>query len=128
MGLAEEQTQTPQGAQTEDRPARRPGWSWKRWALVGTGILLVAGAAGTGAYLYGKSTGEDLDAAREEGTAAGQEQGATKGAEQGYAQGFEEGREQAYDESYGAAYREAYLRAFDEAGLERPEKVKVPGP
>ena len=96
--------------------------------MIGILILLIAAGAGMGAYFYGKSTGEDLDAARAEGAAAGQKKGAAKGAEKGYEEGFEEGRREAYAESFEEAYRVAYRKAFKDEGLEAPTKVKVEVP
>ncbi len=94
------------------------------------GVLAVAIALGAGAFFYGKSTGEDLEAARKEGTAAGQREGAAKGAAQGYAIGFKKGREAGFKRTYPRAYRKSYAEAFEEAGLEAPEAkdIKVSSP
>lgn len=94
------------------------------------GILVVALAIGAGAYVYGRSTGEDLDAARAAGTEAGQRKGAAKGAAEGYAAGFEKGRETGFKRAYPKAYRKSYAEAFEEAGLEAPkaQDIKVSSP
>lgn len=94
------------------------------------GVLLVALAIGVGAFVYGKSTGEDLDAARAAGTAAGQRQGAAKGAAEGYAAGFKKGRRAGFKRTYPRAYRASYADAFEEAGLEAPKarEIKVSSP
>ena len=111
-----------------DQPTYRDRWSRRRWVMIGVLVLLIAAGAGIGAYFYGKSTGEDLDAARAEGTAAGQKKGAAQGAEEGYAEGFEKGRAEGYEESYAQTYRHAYIEAFEDADLEPPKKIKVPEP
>lgn len=112
----------------QDEPTNGNRWSSKRWVLIGVLVLLIAAGAGVGAYFYGKSTGEDLEAARAEGTEAGQKKGSAEGAEEGYATGFEEGRAEGYGESYTETYRHAYAEAFEDAGLEPPKKIKVPQP
>jgi hypothetical protein len=104
------------------------GRSWRKWLLVGLLVTLLAAGAGVGAYFYGKSTGEDLEAARAEGAEEGHKKGSAQGAEEGYARGFEEGRAEGYEESYAETYRHAYSEAFEDAGLEPPKKIKVPPP
>jgi hypothetical protein len=104
------------------------GWSARRWVLTGLVLILLSASAGIGAYFYGKSTGEDLAAARSKGTEAGQQKGAAEGAEEGYAEGFKEGRATGYDETYAETYRHAYGEAFEDAGLEAPPQVKVSTP
>jgi hypothetical protein len=79
-----------------------------------------------GGYLLGKSSGEDLDAARAAGSASGQQNGATKGAAQGYTAGRVQGRRQAYRESYRTAYKTAYRQAFEDAGQTPPTDITVP--
>ena len=111
-----------------DQPTYRDRWSRKRWVLVGVLVLLIAAGAGIGAYFYGKSTGEDLEAARAEGTEVGQKKGSAEGAEEGYAKGLEEGRAEGYEASYAQTYRHAYAEAFEDAGLEPPKKIKLPQP
>lgn len=89
------------------------------------GVLAVALAIGAGAFAYGKSTGEDLDAARKEGATAGQREGAAKGAAQGYAVGFKQGRKAGFKHTYPKAYRKSYAAAFEEAGLEAPDSQDI---
>lgn len=89
------------------------------------GVLVVALALGVGAFVYGKSTGEDLDAARAAGTEAGQRQGSAKGAAEGYAAGFKKGREVGFKRTYPKAYRKSYIKAFEEAGLEAPKAQEI---
>jgi hypothetical protein len=93
-------------------------------------VASVAAIVGFGAagYLIGHSTGEDLDAAREQGTAEGQREGSAQGAEEGFAEGRKEGREKAFAQSYDESYREAYGQAYEDAGLDPPEEITVPKP
>jgi flagellar biosynthesis/type III secretory pathway protein FliH len=93
------------------------------WAA---GVLVVAIAIGFCAYAYCKSTGEDLDAARTQGTETGQRKGAARGAAQGYAAGFKKGREDGFERTYPKAYRKSYAEAFEEAGLEVPAPQDIP--
>ena len=82
-------------------------------------IVLVLGAgAGAGAYLLGKNSGEDLDAARAAGAQQGKREGAARGAERGYDQGFRQGRRQGYRQAYGPAYDKAYNAELKTAGFE----------
>jgi flagellar biosynthesis/type III secretory pathway protein FliH len=111
----------------EDPQNETSGSGKLRRVLVAVLVLLLLGGLGAGGYFYGKSTGEDLDAARAEGAAAGQRKGAAKGAEEGYAEGFAEGRKKGYEQTYDDAYRAAYTKAFEDAGLDPPTKIKVEG-
>jgi flagellar biosynthesis/type III secretory pathway protein FliH len=97
-----------------------------RGVAIALTVLVLAAGAGVGAYFVGRSTGEDLEAARAAGAAAGREAGAAKGRKVGYAEGFEAGREQGYRQTYAESYKAAYRKAFEDAGLAVPEKVSVP--
>jgi hypothetical protein len=110
-------------ASTETPPASR-NKSWVA-AIV---VLVLAVGAGVGGYFVGKSSGEDLDAARAEGEVAGEKEGAAEGAEEGFAAGFKEGREKGFDETYADAYRSAYQRAFKEEDLDPPAEDKIDVP
>jgi flagellar biosynthesis/type III secretory pathway protein FliH len=88
------------------RPPRRALDRVKIVLWVAVVVLLGAGAA-VGGYARRKSSGEDLDAAREAGQQAGQAKGAARGAERGYAEGFKEGRKQGFEQAYEAAHRRA---------------------
>ena len=96
--------------------------------LIGIGCVAIVALFGLGGYLLGHSTGEDLDAARAEGTEQGQREGAAQGAEEGFTQGRKEGRKEAFTKSYEESYRKAYRGAYDDAGLDPPEDVDVPKP
>jgi hypothetical protein len=93
-------------------------------------LFVVAIAIGVGAYLIGKGSGEDLDAAHVAGAEAGQSKGVAAGTARGYAVGFKRGREKAFERAYAPAYRESYTAAFEEAGLEAPtsEQIAIPSP
>jgi hypothetical protein len=103
----------------------------RRTAAVVLVVLLAAGV-GTGAYFLGKSSGEDLDAARAEGAAEGREAGADVGTRRGFREGFREGREEAFDTAFEATYRGAYRKALQEAGLtprpDDPQHIPEPEP
>jgi flagellar biosynthesis/type III secretory pathway protein FliH len=90
------------------------------------GVSLAALAIGIGAFAYGRSTGEDLQAARASGMEAGQRKGTAKGAAEGYAAGFKKGREAGFRRTYSKAYRESYAEAFEEAGLDAPAAKDIP--
>lgn len=108
-------------------PSRR---SRRRPVAVALLVLALAAGAGIGAYFVGRSTGEDLDAARAAGAAAGQREGAAKGAEEGYAKGFAQGQKKGYRETYENAYREAYRTALEDAGYTpaNNEPASIPQP
>jgi hypothetical protein len=93
------------------------------WAA---GVLVVAIAIGVGAYAYGKSTVEDLDASRTQCTESGQRKVAASGSADGYAAGFKKGREAGFERTYPKAYRKSYAEAFEEAGLEVPAPQDIP--
>lgn len=107
-------------------PAEPPRRSRRRPLALALVVVALAVGAGVGAYFVGRSTGEDLDAARAAGEAAGQREGAAKGAQQGYAEGFKAGRKKGYEQTYDDAYKAAYRKAFENAGLAAPENVSVP--
>jgi hypothetical protein len=98
----------------------------RRKVFTGLSVILLLAALGVGGYVLGHSTGEDLDAARAEGTAQGQREGAAEGAEQGFAEGRTQGREEAYSESYKSSYQTAYREAYEDAGLGPPDTIEVP--
>ena len=98
---------------------------WIKGLLLGVAVVLIALLAG-GGYLLGKSSGEDLDAARSAGSAAGERAGSAQGAEQGFAEGQEQGRRVGYRTSYATAYRAAYRKAFEDAGQTPPTQITVP--
>ena len=100
---------------------------WTRGLAIGLAVLIVLLLAGS-AYLLGKSSGEDLDAARARGSAEGQRDGSVKGAAQGYRAGQLLGHRQGYRASYGTAYKAAYRKAFDDAGQTPPGEITVPSP
>ena len=97
-----------------------------RVALVVSACLLV----GVGGYLIGKGTGDDLDAARQEGELAGRQAGAIQGASEGYPAGFRKGRARGFRKAYVRAYRIYYIRAYEQAGQDPPpaNKIEVPRP
>ncbi len=96
-----------------------------RW-LICAAVVAVAIAVGAGSYLIGRSTGEDLDAAKAAGAATGKRAGTAKGTQQGYADGFKNSRQKGYDETYPVAYVNAYQQAFKDADLAPPKNVSVP--
>ena len=96
---------------------KQSSFDWPRGlvtAIAVCAVLLVAG----GGYLIGRSSGEDLDAAREAGASAGEAAGAKEGAERGREEGVRAGFKRGYE----AAYRTAY----EDAGLDAPEEIDVP--
>lgn len=78
-----------------------------RWVAVGALALVLVLSAGAGGYALGRSSGEDLDAARAAGERAGQAEGAALGEERGTKEGLRAGRKQGYKEAYAKAQREA---------------------
>ena len=101
-----------------------------RAAAIVLGLIVIALACGVGAYLVGKSGGENLDAAKAAGQAAGHVAGRTEGSRQGFAAGFKAGRRAGFKLAYAPAFKHAYEDAFDEAGLEVPTNndIKVGNP
>ena len=77
------------------------------WLLV---IIVIAFVAAAGGYVFGRSTGEDLDRARTDGRAIGERIGSASGAERGYRAGLGDGRRQAYRAAYRAALRRTLRR------------------
>src|SRR4051812_34527287 len=74
--------------------------------LVGLGIT-----ASLGGFFVGRSGGENVDAARAEGTLQGKHE-STKAAERdGYNQGYKEGKKAGYKQTYKQAYKTAYKEA-----------------
>ncbi len=102
----------------------------RKTLLGGLAILLACLVVGFGSYAIGKSSGDEVDAARIQGEAAGQQAGAIKGAAEGYAAGFQKGRDQAFLKAYRKAYRIYYKQAFEQAGLDVPrdKEIEVPEP
>jgi hypothetical protein len=114
----------PSGESTEGRTVEIP---LKTLALL-AGVILVAIAVGVSAYFYGKGTGEDLDAAREQGAKAGKAKGTARGTAQGLAMGLRKGRERGFNRAYAPAYKKAYAQAFVDSGLEKPAAADIPVP
>ena len=83
-------------------------------------LIVVVAAFAAGGYLLGRDSGEDLDAARAEGTAIGTQTGAKAGDRRGYVSGYRLGERQGYGGAYREAFRTTYQSAFREAGLEAP--------
>jgi hypothetical protein len=77
------------------------------WVAVG---IVVLGAIGTGTYLLGSSSGDDLDAAR----AVGNRQGQVIGERSGRRVGRAQGADRAYRAGYRSAYRRAYRSVYEE--------------
>jgi hypothetical protein len=100
---------------------------WKNGLLIAAAIVLIVGLA-AGGYFLGKSSGEDLDAARAQGAAVGQRAGAAQGASEGFAQGRKEARGKAFATSYTTSYRASYRQAYEDAGLDPPDQIDVPKP
>jgi hypothetical protein len=112
-----------------DEAASSPGlWAEvKGHPRVVAAVLLAIAALGVGAYLVGRSTGADLNAAREAGATAGKRHGTAVGRTQGYAEGFKEGHDKAFEKAFADTFRKAYRQAFKDAGLPPPRQVPVPG-
>jgi hypothetical protein len=88
------------------------------------GLLVVV--LGVGAYLFGRSSGEDLDQARATGAAVGDRQGAASGRRAGYRHGFRSGLEATFEAAYVQAFRRAYQAEFENADLKPPDRIAVP--
>lgn len=93
-------------------------------------IVLACLVVGVGTYFIGKGSGDDVEAARQEGEVAGRQAGAIEGASEGYPAGFRKGRERGFRRAYVPAYRLNYKRAFEQAGLDVPtdREIEVPEP
>lgn len=90
--------------------------------LAGVAVAVVLGIGG---YLFGKNSGEDLEAARATGTTAGRAVGEKRGDIRGFRAGFAKGKSLGFAVSYNQAYKIAYLDAWEEAGLDAPPKKDV---
>jgi hypothetical protein len=108
-----------------DEPSRTRGI-----AVAGVIALALGAGSALGGYFLGKSSGEDLQAARLAGERAGQQAGAASGAEKGYAQGFTQGRKKGYRNAYESAYRKTYRQALRDAGFSpsKRELKSIPKP
>jgi len=93
--------------------------------LVSAVALLLVVAAGTGAYLVGKSAGKDLDEARRLGVVSGLARGKANGVRKGSKVGRRLGSARGFEATYPNAYRQAYRQAFDVAGLEEPTRREI---
>jgi hypothetical protein len=89
------------------RASRAPIGTLVAWVAVG---IVVLGAIGTGTYLLGSSSGDDLDAAR----AVGNRQGQVIGERSGRRVGRAQGADRAYRAGYRSAYRRAYRSVYEE--------------
>lgn len=87
--------------------------------------LLLALVLGSGAYLLGKGSGEDLGEAERLGRVAGVAHGKAKGTRRGARVGRSAGLARGFDATYETAYRRAYRQAFDEAGLAAPARREI---
>ncbi|MBK8294177.1 MAG: hypothetical protein IPK93_05135 [Solirubrobacterales bacterium] len=126
--LSEGQKPEPSGGQSVPGTPARRGFSRPVALALICAVLLVALAAGVGGYFYGRTTGEDLVAAKAAGLTAGKKQGAKRGAAKGLAIGLREGRRKGFSRAYGPAFRQEYAAAFGDAGLSVPDSkdIKVP--
>ena len=97
-----------------------------RVGLIVSACLLV----GAGAFFIGRGSGDDAEAARQEGEVAGRQAGAIEGATEGYPAGFRKGRARGFRKAYVPAYRTYFKRAYEQAGLDAPpnRKIDVPQP
>ncbi len=69
-------------------------------------VLIAASGMGAG-YWLGRSSGEDLDAARKAGSRAGAASGRAQGQEVGRSEGEKAGYEQSFQGAYDTAFEEA---------------------
>lgn len=90
--------------------------------------ILAAVLIGAGGYFFGRSTGEDLDAARSSGAVSGKKAGAAKGYALGFKKGFREGRGKGFEDAFPGAYKENYAKAFEKAGLDAPAASDIDAP
>ena len=106
--------------------AGSPTQSRLKVAIVASGLVLLLAAVGFGGYLLGRSSGEDLSAARDAGASAGRVAGQKKGSAEGFAAGYSAGRKRGYEQTFASSYKAAYKEAFKKAGLTPPDQVTVP--
>ncbi len=127
--LSEDEAETVEAPPIGDKQPRQAELTG-RSTMIGLGVVLLAVALGVGGYFVGKGTGEDLEVARAEGTAAGKKMGTLKGTKQGFKTGFRRGNARGYDKAYGPAYKSSYVKAYEDAGLGAPAKseIEVPDP
>ena len=85
-------------------------------------FLAIAALGALAGFLLGRSSGEDLDAARAAGELQGEREGTALGGRRGYRAGYARGERRGYERSY----RRAYRRAFEESRERGP--VVVPSP
>lgn len=90
--------------------------------LAGVMVALILGGGG---YLVGRSSGEDLEAARARGTTLGTTAGERHGEVRGFRAGFAKGKSLSFEVSYNQAYKRAYVEAWEEAGLDAPAKKEI---
>lgn len=86
-----------------------------RRAVLSIAAVMVIAGMGVGGYAIGRTTGADVDQARQEGLVAGEREGAAKGAQEGYDRGFRLARQEAYRQSFSRARKRAYDRAIKAA-------------
>lgn len=84
----------------------------RRVLILFLAVLTVASGMGAG-YWIGRSSGEDLDAARTAGSRAGAASGRTEGEEAGRSEGEKAGYEQSFQDAYDAAFK----KALEDAGV-----------
>ena len=92
----------------------------RTWLVLPILIALVLGAG----FFSGRSTGEDLDAAHDQGAAVGQ----ARGVRSGTANGMAEGATVTFADAYGLSYRLAYRKAFRAQGADPPKRITVKVP
>ena len=100
-------------------------WPDRQPALALGSSLIVALAVGYGAFLFGESTGADLDRAEQQGRTAGMTKGAKDGGSRGYLAGFSKAKKKAYGKAYERSYRRSYAKAYAEAGLDKPSLPSI---
>jgi hypothetical protein len=92
----------------------------KGWAFTAVMATVAVLGVGLGGYAVGKSSGEDLSAARSAGQQQGRDRGIKRGAEVGTQDGFSAGRRAGFRHSYKTAYRAAYRKALAVRTPSRP--------
>jgi hypothetical protein len=97
----------------------------RRYAIVAalSGAIILVAASG---YVLGKSSGEDLDAARLSGAKHGRAEGAARGAEQGFSSGYSAGRKRGYRQGYKSAYRKARNTPIEQGGSQQTKSKETP--